>query len=749
MENDPAMTKEKIGRLWLRGPSAHSGVPGLALRLLGVALAAVMLAALVGCSEGVDLTPGYIDGLSNADSNDWEKAISALGRLGADGIEAAAPIVAESSDVRAVSGAIRVLAMNSSVESLTMVQARLGDADPEIRQAAIKGVAALAKVSKRRAAESLGAALADEDPQCVRAAATGLAELDLAEATAALERSFESGTGVEVVLAAEALYRVDGRPEALNLIVESLRPGVAEDIQAVASLVVVDTEQVGGELLRLEFVGPMVELLLREGDAPAAAEALEQIRDELIEELCKPQIPKHSRLFIGALGRAADRPSADALTTILRDQVLKMGGEKKKDHDLASRKAAADALGRAAVSARVARDPGLRETIGEGLKDILTWDKYKADIRVQIASAISLCRLRDRKGVDFLLLQLARTDREQAGVGGAPKDVDVARQRELTALRVRAQEALTASGDFVVSDLREALDNPDAGDITRWAAITTLGELGVAEARPRLIEVLTATVPASQAGPARGDLPAEIVLEGPDGPLRIDADRATVQTVALGGTDAPVPAHGKYVRQAAAQALGRIGGDAAAEALQEARTSHEALRGQLQRCLDQRAYAQLVPKEALDGDKKREARGVLRDLCEKLLEEQEDVLFYIGKAQATLRDEQRELASHRPCPERAAPSGPLDRIIAAREERVAPEEPPQPLCQPHDRALLAQRFDHVLAATGLEPARSRQQGGNADLIGPDQGHRRPAEHLARCARARACALPHAVRQLHA
>jgi HEAT repeat protein len=322
-----------------------------------------------------------------------------------------------------------------------------------------------------------------------------------------------------------------------------------------------------------------------------------------------------------------------------------MGDEKKKDHDLASRTAAADTLGRAAVSARVAEDSGLRETIGESLRDILTWDEDKADIRVQIASAISLCRLRDRKGVDFLLLQLARTDREHAGKGDGTEDVDVARQRELTALRVRAQEALTSSGDFVVSDLRKALDDPDAGDITRWAAITTLGELGVAEARPSLIEMLTATVPASQARPARGDPPAEIVFEGPDGPLRIDADRATVHTVALGGTDAPVPAHGKYVRQAAAQALGRIGGEAAAEALQVARTSHEALRGELQHCLDQREYAQLVPKEALDGDKKREAREALRDLCKKILEEQEDVLFYIGKAQATLRDERRELAS--------------------------------------------------------------------------------------------------------
>jgi HEAT repeat protein len=86
------------------------------------------------------------------------------------------------------------------------------------------------------------------------------------------------------------------------------------------------------------------------------------------------------------------------------------------------------------------------------------------------------------------------------------------------------------------------------------------------------------------------------------------------------------------VRIAAARALGRIGGSEAEALLGKAQQSHENMRAQLQRFVDDKAYRELIPGELSKEDDRGAARELLDELARRLLHEQEAVLFYIRQA---------------------------------------------------------------------------------------------------------------------
>ena len=617
-----------------------AGRPGLGL--LAAALAAVALTVAGGCGRGADAA-GYVAALGSENSDARNTAIGELGRLREDGVAAVTPVVGTGKNPRQVGAAIIVLTKTKTSGSLELVQKRIKDPDARIRRAAIEGVAALANVRKRQSIEALKEAMAYDareggDPACVRAAALGLAGLHAEEATRVLEQALVGADGAGSVYAAEALYTIDRRPAAVKVIVDSFRAGADPGRLDAATVVVLDKAR------RLSFIPYLVDLLVASPDATAAAPVAE-VRDELIEELKSPLVPKVEEQYLAALGRTADKESATALTAIVEDRKT----------TIAQRLGAAAALGAAATSKRPATtDAPTREGIALSLKGLVGAADDKVDVRIQIACAISLCHMREKEGVQFLLAQLIAIDEREAArlkliaspdgdsKAEAAKDpgaLDPVTREALTELRVRAQEALTESGDFVVQPVLAALRDEKAGDITLWAATKTLGDLGVAEARPDIVRLLTATQPAGEVIAVAGATAAihgavvDTEVDGEKEKLRID--RAMLLADALGSADAPVPAGGQYVRRAAAEALGHIGGPDALQALRQARRLHEDVRDKMLPYAEKRAYSELVPKDVAEAQRSK-ALGDLGELCDMIVHEQEGVLFYIRKAQATL-----------------------------------------------------------------------------------------------------------------
>jgi HEAT repeat protein len=243
----------------------------------------------------------------------------------------------------------------------------------------------------------------------------------------------------------------------------------------------------------------------------------------------------------------------------------------------------------------------IRDRIVAELSEVL--DQTATDNRVRIGAAISLARLRRENGVQFLLDSLDRF--EEAVEGG---QIAEARLQDLTRLRISSQEALTASGSFVVDFLRERIAAEDAGPIIVWAAAKTMGELGVEESADRLGRYLTEKRENPEITLAEdGATSKPVVLENWEDP--------TEEAVAAMQDRLEVMAYPDYVRWTCALALGRIGGESASELLEEAESIETEF---LRRLRANRELAEFRMREPV-------INGLIR--------RHEDVLFYIRLAQ--------------------------------------------------------------------------------------------------------------------
>lgn len=468
-----------------------------------VASAIALAVVLCGCSGGRD-PERYVEDLGSEKESVRTRAVDELVRTH----EEAMPVLVEalkiSSDtergVLVLKGVLQVLTDprgHRSQESLDAVGSKITDPNREVRLAAIRGVAALAEVRKSRSTELLRDAMKDTEPECVRAAAEGLAALNFDEATRVLEGHVTSGDGIQGVLAAEALYRYSLRPsEAARFLVESISSPEQE-----AS----NVAQEAALRLGTRFVPVLVGHALQQADARVTEEVLGRLRDALFGELNKSLSRERMDEILGALSQIGDRESTEKLL-----EVVSGGG-----WSMSARLSAAEVLGVAAASARPAGGPELRGRIIGSLKEILLTEGV--DERVRIGCAISLSRLREMVGAEYLFAQLGALEREK---GETPSTAEEA--RALTGLRIGAQEALTLSGEFVVPSLIRAVQDPTTGDIMCWAAASTLGDLRVKKAASHLGALLMARTSPQAVRPRSSDpvgkFPLEEVEEDKEGP---------------------------------------------------------------------------------------------------------------------------------------------------------------------------------------------------------------------------------------
>ncbi len=592
------------------GPVARKPVAGAARRWAYALAVGLLAAGLCGCSGGKG-PEFYVERLGHPDDKVRETARDELVRMQEDALEAVikafetAPKTQEG--LRQLQGAAEVLVRMRTLESLETVGARIEDPEPAVRLTAIRAVGGLAQVRKGLSAKWLTSAMSDPDPACVHAAATGLRELNFKDATAVLEEFLERGEGVQAAFAADALYQLDKRPGAAQFLLESL----SAQQQPVRTAARERAVELGDR-----FVVPLVRYSAEHPQADDQEAALALIRDRLLEELDKELSWKRRQAVVVALGRIGDEKSCAKLMEIVA----------KGERNVRASVLAAGALGDAAVSDRpAATNRDLHSEIRRFLKKTL--HEEGADSKVQIACAISLCRLGDEEGVEYLLAQLESLER--TGVG--EKAVGEEEARALTELRIRAQEALTSSGDFVVPYLLEVVKNPETGDITCWAAAQTLGALRVKEAVPFLGRLLLATVPPQRVESDREDPPGTLSLDTRGKPVELSTTRRTILEELFGERNV-IPAQRPAVRMSAAFALGRIGGQEARRLLSEALAIHENVRAPMQRFAERREYLRLIPDEATKDEQRSEARWILDELCRRVLLEQGRVLFYIRLA---------------------------------------------------------------------------------------------------------------------
>jgi HEAT repeat protein len=409
------------------------------------------------------------------------------------------------------------------------------------------------------------------------------------------------------IYAASNLYEVDPSAESAQVVLEGLISGDREKEAAAAECV---------KGLKNRIAEPLVAFVESEGRPQSAVTVLEETRDLIIKDLDNTLDVKQAELLLEALGVVGDETSIARVKQDLDDNRLESSW----------RVAAASSLGQAAASDLVGRSQ--KNDIISTLSAVMMDEKQ--DDRVKIGAAIALCKLKQKQAVTFLLSELSRS-------GEAVGD-DMAKKRDMTTLRVRAQEALTVSGDFVVADLMAKLragleqkepppDEPRpegwVGATTIWAAARTLGELGVADAVPHLGRYLLET-----REPVRDqEDPTMTVLE--DGSI-VGSD-GTATTVELENWETPDQQevdklqqalepfkHPPYVRWTAAIALGQIGGQDAERFLNEARASEE---GFVER-LDKNSTA---PENRRDYYKR-------APVIEGLLGRHQHVLFYVRRA---------------------------------------------------------------------------------------------------------------------
>ena len=474
--------------------------------LLMLCVMVLVSALFCGCPRARD-PQVYIKQLDSEKEDARKRAVDELIRLGEDAVPDLIAALGSSSP-RQREGALAALAGAHSLRAWEAVAEMLRSPDSviSVRIAAIQAMGKLAELRKRAAVELLEQALRQEEAlACIKAAAESLRDLHYLDATNALLRALQEDQGAAAVFAAHALYSSDRLPEAAELLTESL---FSSDLraQSAASMCVNElADQFIDELLKAEAARP---------DPQPVRQALAEIRNKLLEELKGNLMPERVREIMRAFGKIADAPSADELMKVVT-------GEEKS---LSSRAEAALALGAAALSDRSpnALDDRIISFLTENHRN------EKLDMKVRIACAISLCKLQRLEGVQYLLAQLSE---------GKEADAE---------LRIAAQEALSASGSFVVPHLMQKLDDPNVGATMYWAAAKTLGELRVEQSVPRLNDLLTHPGPPIVR-------PVETEEEEGAEPKPVEDFR-----------------YPPYVRWAAAIALGQIGGQDALGGLKKA-----------------------------------------------------------------------------------------------------------------------------------------------------------------------------------
>ncbi len=481
-----------------------------------LAAAVLMVAVLCGCFQA-RAPEDYIEELASADEQRRKRAINELTRMREDALPAVMQALETSSETEAgakrLTGVIAVLSKSRNLESLEAIGSKTNDPNAAVRVAAIKAVAQLTGVRKGTSIELLDDAMSDTDPECVREAALGLMNMDFEDATAVLEKHLQPRRGMEAVFAAEALYRLDRRTDAATFILASIS-AADSDVRAAAQWVAVE--------LYDGFIAPLVQHGLNHPDVEEVDVVLGRVRDKLFEELGKTLPARRRREVLAALGQVADQQSAERLVEITVSQKA----------DAFARVSAAGALGEAASSERPAGvQQKLRTSIIRALKTVLHNEDEKH--RVRIACAISLCRVWETDGITYLLDQLESLEVSEGAEQGDDRKLKKEEIREIMELRIRAQEGLTSSGEFVVPYLIGAIKDPRAGEVTCWAAARTLGELRVKEAVPHLGRLLTATVAPRDVEPRRGDPTGEFPLEADEWPKREPATPAEATAAQL------------------------------------------------------------------------------------------------------------------------------------------------------------------------------------------------------------------------
>ncbi len=477
-----------------------------------------------------------------------------------------------------------------------------------------------------------------EELRRAKTAIQSLVKEESEKPTEALRQQLDSPNTVRAVYAARYLHEREPSEKTAELLVQSL---LAEDEQ-LQQAAEESVQELGGAIIELlgqfvdahpgnerleemlltvrsrlaaeesvkELADRIVEPLVRFVDAHPGNERLQEIlvavRDKLIEELDKILDGKRAAVILDALATIADGLSVDEI----KEDMLYGRLESRW------RIAAATALGKAARSPRCR--PELKADILEMLESAL--ESKGMDNRVRIGAAIALCRLRSQNGVDYLLEQLDQFQEKTR----AEAKLSASELAGLTEARIRAQEALTASGDFVVNELMDRLRKQEQkpGPIIVWAAAKTLGELSVEEAVPLLAPYLLKereTAPRA-AGPEQGEEPPpDPITVGPEGrlsePIQLENwDNPDEETVARLMDRMEIFDYPGYVRWTVAIALGRIGSDPAREALRKAARAEEDFLDRL------RANKQLP-------EPYRRAA-----LINGMIRRHQDVLFYIRRA---------------------------------------------------------------------------------------------------------------------
>ncbi len=584
-------------------------------RVLGLGFVALVLAVLpfaTGCQKS-ELPSDYIPLLAGKDEVQ-RRAIEELVRMQQKAMPAVEQAL-KSDDARIRTGALKVLAKIRRSDSVRLAGQMIDDPDPGVQHQAVATLNELAQVWKEKSVELLAHAMTLNDPVTVRNAAAALAAMAYDPATEALRKDFETGQGMKAVYAAKQLYQMDPSDQTAQLLLEKLSsPDKAERDAAVQAIVGLRNDSGGVVYAGLEdkFVGELVKYIDKGGNTAAAQKTLDEVRDALITELGRILDSKRAAQILEALGTIADKDSVDTLKANVDDTRL----------ESAWRVAAANALGIAGMSSRV--QPAVKQGIIKELTTVL--DDTGEDSRVRIGAAIALCRLKQHNGVAFLLNQLAEFEKAITAT-----NMTAAKRQDLTALRIRAQEALTQSGQFVVPSLLgemkterqtrqmtaeqltqwEAANKRKApGNITIWAAAKTMGELKVQEAVPYLGIYVTETKKPEISVDAQGNLSEPLALKDLQKPdeteVATDADRLEIFS------------YPDFVRLTAANALGNIGGSEAARFLKQAEQQETDFLARL------------------DANRKTSDFYKHKPVIETLTRRHQDVLFYIRLAQQKL-----------------------------------------------------------------------------------------------------------------
>lgn len=611
---------------WLK---KHFGTDAFFTRqttLMLIGLMALSQSFVVGCGEGSGYK-GLVEQLGSPQESERQSAVNELKRMGSEAIPEVTEMFLQAPDsevgVRQVESTVKILVDAGSLAALQTLEKRMDDENREIRLYVVDGIAKLGQVRKKIGVRLLRKSIRDTYPPIVKTAADGLERMKFPNATRVLEEVFKEGQGLAAVYAAMNLYEVDQRDAAARYLLE-ISDAEDEKIREIAqkSATTLGTERSEGEA----FVEYTVKYATKHPDAEYVETVLGDIRNVYFEELERALPPQRIKTIIGILGSIADQESVDKLVETLSDSGA----------TVATRIAAAEALGEAALADRPAGEKKVKQSIIDVLRDVL--EDSDVDSRIAIASSISLSLLKQETGVTYLLGKLQELEKAGDKEHAEEESKTYAKEpQDITELRCRAQEALTASGDFVVPYLLEELKKGDTGRIFAWAAMYTLGDLRVTEAVPYMDEMLTSTHIADEAMSYARDPErvTEVTVENEDEKQKVQTNRTTVYEQIFGDENV-VPARALSVRMAAARGLGRVGGDEAARALEESEQLHKKIEKAVDEYLKERRYVDAVPANITVEAEKRKARDRLKKVARNIYREMGKVLFYIRQGSANL-----------------------------------------------------------------------------------------------------------------